>query len=387
VGFTSGLSVDTETILFSSTGRHPYILQGILEYLWDSGSDVNESTIKSASRRFARDRASTFRRWIHDFRREGCAVYETLSHEPIPIQQLRARISKEISVDEGLTILSYHGVIDESEPDVPRVGGTIFRDWFRENYKLETNLNHGIQDTAGSHAPATTMVDVAEISPIPSLEIAHVLFMDIVSYSTLPMDQQRHLLIDLQKLVSNNSEVSRAQADEQLIRLPTGDGMALVFFRDPESPVRCALELSQMLRAHSEIKLRMGIHSGPVYRVADINANRNVAGGGINMAQRVMDCGDAGHILVSNSVADVLAQLTAWKDLLRDLGDATVKHDLRIRVFNLCTENAGNKERPKKLRASDTRKQIETNLLKRRWPIFVVGAVLIILILMAVFLR
>jgi class 3 adenylate cyclase len=134
-------------------------------------------------------------------------------------------------------------------------------------------------------------------------------------------------------------------------------------------------------------QLRMGIHSGPVYRVADINANRNVAGGGINMAQRVMDCGDGGHILVSNSVADILIQLTEWKDLLRDLGDATVKHDIRIRVFNLCAENVGNKERPKKLRASDKRKRIEANLLKRRWPILVLGAVLIILMLIAVFLR
>jgi class 3 adenylate cyclase len=387
VGFTSGLSVDTETILFSCTGRHPYILQGMLEYLWDCGSDVNENTIKSASRRFARDRASTFRRWIYDFRREGCAVYDTLSHESVSIKQLRARISRALSVDDGLTTLSYHGVIDESDPELPRVGSTIFRDWFQENYKLENDPPDGIEEAATPHSLAATMIDVSGSRPISSLEIAHVLFMDIVSYSTMPMDEQRRMLSNLQELVRNNSEFAHAQAEDQLIRLPTGDGMALVFFHDPVSPVRCALELSRVLRGHPEIKLRMGIHSGPVYRVADINANRNVAGGGINIAQRVMDCGDSGHILVSSSVADVLVQLTEWKDSLQDLGDAVVKHGVRIRVFNMCTENAGNEERPQKLRANIKRKRIQGNLAKRRWPIFVLGAVLIIVILLVIFLR
>src|SRR6204780_2530288 len=124
---------------------------------------------------------------------------------------------------------------------------------------------------------------------IRTLEIAHVLFTDIVGYSKLPMDEQESLLMQLQDAVRHTPEFARAEASEELIRLPTGDGMALVFFRDPEAPVRCALELSRILRSYPEIKLRMGIHSGPVYRVADINANRNVAGGGINIAQRVMD--------------------------------------------------------------------------------------------------
>lgn len=386
-GFTSGLPLDTETMLFSCTGRHPYILQGILEYLWDCGSDVNENAIKSASRRFARDRASTFRRWIHDFRRDGCAVYETLSHESTSIKQLRARISRALSVDDGLTALSYHGVIDESDPEVPRVGSTIFRDWFRENYKLETDLDSSNEQAATHHSLAATTIDKPESRSISFLEIAHVLFMDIVSYSTMPMDLQRRLISDLQELVRNNSEFARAQAEDQLIRLPTGDGMALVFFRDPESPVRCALELSRTLRVHPELNLRMGIHSGPVYRVADINANRNVAGGGINIAQRVMDCGDSGHILVSSSVADVLVQLTEWKDSLQDLGDATVKHGIHIRVFNLCTENAGNEERPKRLDANVKREPIQTSVSKRRWPILILGAILVIATLLVIFLR
>ena len=126
--------------------------------------------------------------------------------------------------------------------------------------------------------------------------------------------------------------------------------MALVFFRDPEAPVRCALELSQALREHPEIKLRMGIHTGPVYRVADINANLNVAGGGINVAQRVMDCGDLGHILVSKTTADVLKEVGGWKESLKDLGELKVKHGLRLHLYELSEKQAGRQERPKKLR-------------------------------------
>jgi serine/threonine protein kinase/tetratricopeptide (TPR) repeat protein len=199
-------------------------------------------------------------------------------------------------------------------------------------------------------------VSVPPASPPPpesgsshSLEIAHILFTDIVAYSRLPMDQQEQVLRRLQKTVRGTAEFARAQASDQLIRLPTGDGMALVFFGDPEAPVRCALELGRYLRGDPEIKLRMGIHTGPVYRVTDINANRNVAGGGINIAQRVMDCGDAGHILVSSSVAEVLSQVSTWKNALHDLGEAEVKHGIRVHVYNLCTDDAGNPELPQKL--------------------------------------
>jgi class 3 adenylate cyclase len=171
--------------------------------------------------------------------------------------------------------------------------------------------------------------------------MAHVLFMDIVAYSARHMDRQQQLLHDLQEAVRNTSAFNRAQAEDQLIRLPTGDGMALVFFRDPEAPVRCALELTKILRDHAEIKLRMGIHTGPVYRVADINANRNVAGGGINIAQRVMDCGDAGHILVSSAEAEVLGQVSAWCSMLHDLGEVEVKHGVRRTLARCSTSRLG----------------------------------------------
>jgi serine/threonine protein kinase len=184
-----------------------------------------------------------------------------------------------------------------------------------------------------------------------TLEMAHVLFMDIVSYSRMPMDQQEESLRHLQDKVRGTAEFTRAQASNQLIRLPTRDGMALVFFDDPEAPVRCAFELGRALRQEASFQLRMGIHTGPVYRVADINANRNVAGGGINIAQRVMDCGDAGHILGSGTVAEVLSQVSTWNTTLHDLGEVEVKHGLRIHVYNLYTDEVGNKELPKKISA------------------------------------
>ena len=199
--------------------------------------------------------------------------------------------------------------------------------------------------TSPAQGPGTT----------PSLEVAHVLFMDIVAYSRLPMEQQHKLVELLQETVRNSTSFAEARHKHRLISLPTGDGMALAFFGDPEAPVRCALELARTLREHPELKLRMGIHSGPVYRVADINAKYNVEGGGINMAQRVMDCGDEGHILVSAVMAEMLGQLEKWQGCIHDLGEAEVKHGVRVRVYNLHTEEAGNPALPTKLKGVTSR--------------------------------
>jgi serine/threonine protein kinase len=221
----------------------------------------------------------------------------------------------------------------------------------RKRQQSATELLLELEALSPSGAERNSALSV-EQSQAPPLEIAHVLFMDIVAYSTLPMDQQRHSLRELQNTVSKTSEFIRAKSTDQLISLPTGDGMALVFFGDSQYPVRCALELSRALRNNSAIALRMGIHTGPVYRVADINAARNVAGGGINMAQRVMDCGDAGHILLSKTVVDVLGQLSCWDCSLHDLGETEVKHGVRVRLFNFYTEDVGNPKIPSKLRAA-----------------------------------
>ena len=182
-------------------------------------------------------------------------------------------------------------------------------------------------------------------------EIGHVLFIDIVGYSKLLINEQTELLEHLKEMVRGSEEVRAAEAEEKLIRLATGDGMALVFRTSPNSPAQCALELSQADKEHPELQLRMGIHSGPINEIADVNERVNVTGGGINMAQRVMDCGDAGHILLSKRVAEDLAQYRHWKPLVHDLGDAEVKHGVRMGLFNLYTDDLGNPTVPSKLQA------------------------------------
>jgi TolB-like protein/class 3 adenylate cyclase/Tfp pilus assembly protein PilF len=187
-----------------------------------------------------------------------------------------------------------------------------------------------------------------EIKKEIELEIAHVLFIDIVGYSKLLIDEQRDYLHTLNEVVRETDSFRAAEAAGKLTRLPTGDGMALVFATTPDAPVSCALQVSRALRSHPELRVRMGIHSGPVSGITDVNDRSNVAGAGINLAQRVMDCGDAGHILLSKHVADDLEQYRQWRSHLHDLGECKVKHDVRVHVVNLYTDELGNREVPEK---------------------------------------
>jgi TolB-like protein/class 3 adenylate cyclase/Flp pilus assembly protein TadD len=182
------------------------------------------------------------------------------------------------------------------------------------------------------------------------LEIAHVLFMDIVGYSKLLIDEQSEALQELNEIVRRTEAVRAAEEAGQLIFLPTGDGMALVFTGSVEDPVECALQISQALREQPSLPVRTGIHSGPVHHVADVNQRENIAGAGINIAQRVMDCGDAGHILVSKRVADDLSQYRRWQPYLHELGDLEVKHGLVVSVVNLYDDVVGNSEPPAKFK-------------------------------------
>ena len=181
-----------------------------------------------------------------------------------------------------------------------------------------------------------------------TLEIAHLLFIDVVSYSKLLVNEQIELMQQLNRIVRTTQCLRDAEANEKMIRLPTGDGMVLIFFRSPEQPVHCALEISAALRDCPQIQVRMGIHSGPVNQVSDVNDQINVAGAGINIGQRVMDCGDAGHILLSKHVAEDLAQYRHWQPYLHDLGECEVKHGLRLQVVNLHKEGLGNSATPAK---------------------------------------
>src|SRR5213595_1556744 len=181
------------------------------------------------------------------------------------------------------------------------------------------------------------------------LEIAHVLFIDIVGYSKLRTIEQSAHIEELRKIVRGTDQFRTAEAEGKLLRLPTGDGGALVF-RNLEAPVLCAVEIANALRDHPELRVRMGIHSGPVNEVTDLNEQANIAGAGINIAQRVLDCGDAGHILVSKHVADDLVQYRHWQPYLHDLGECEVKHGLRLHLFNLFKDGVGNAARPEKFK-------------------------------------
>jgi TolB-like protein/Tfp pilus assembly protein PilF len=189
-----------------------------------------------------------------------------------------------------------------------------------------------------------------EIKKEIELEIAHVLFIDIVGYSKLLIDQQRDYLHTLNEVVRETDSFRAAEAAGKLTRLPTGDGMALVFATTPDAPVSCALQVSKALRSHPELRVRMGIHSGPVSGITDVNDRSNVAGAGINLAQRVMDCGDAGHILLSKHVAEDLEHYPRWRPCLHDLGECEVKHGVRVSLVNFYTDEVGNPAPPEKFK-------------------------------------
>jgi TolB-like protein/Tfp pilus assembly protein PilF len=215
------------------------------------------------------------------------------------------------------------------------------------------------------------------------LEIGHVLFMDLVGYSKLLLDEQREQLQCLTEIVRDTEQVRTAEAADKLIRLPVGDGMALVFFSSPEAPVRCAIEISERLRQYPQLKLRMGIHSGPVNEVQDVNDRANVAGAGINLAQRVMDCGDAGHILLSKRVAEDLAHSRQWRGYLHDLGECAVKHGVPVFIVNLYTDEIGNAQLPEKVKQWQSEQAVQAadqSSTPPRQHVLIAGAVLLIAI-------
>jgi hypothetical protein len=219
------------------------------------------------------------------------------------------------------------------------------------------------------------------------LEIGHVLFIDIVGYSRLLSDAQAEALHELNHLVRETETFREADTAGKLVPLPTGDGMALVFTNSVEAPVECALELSQALRRKPSLPVRMGIHSGPVHQVADVSQRNNIAGAGINIAQRVMDCGDAGHILISKRVADDLAQSRRWQPYLHELGDAEVKHGVVVSVVNLYADVIGNPNLPAKFggRRSVSSKPPEKSQRPSHSPLIYVIVIVALLIPVIIF--
>ena len=228
----------------------------------------------------------------------------------------------------------------------------------------------------------TAAVNVNSVAPESEnnlrLEIGHVLFIDLVGYSKLLIEEQRERLGQLTNIVLATSQVAQS-TNEQLVRLPTGDGMALVFRNSSEEPAQCALEIAQALRTHPKIAVRMGVHSGPVSEVTDVSGRSNIAGAGINMAQRVMDCGDAGHILLSRHVAEDLEQYGHWQPHLHDLGDCEVKHGMRLGVVNFYRDDVGNPRLPRRIQALQQRRT------RVRWT-GIAAAILLLAAILAAFL-
>src|SRR5436305_2592090 len=191
----------------------------------------------------------------------------------------------------------------------------------------------------------------AEVKKEIELEIAHVLFLDIVGYSKLSVNEQHGRVDELNGIVRLSEQFQKAEATNRILKIPTGDGMALVFYRSPEEPAQCAFEISRALKDNQRLQVRMGIHSGPISGVVDVNERTNVAGAGINLAQRVMDCGDAGHILLSRHVAEDLAEYERWRPFLHDIGTFELKHGAPVSVSNLYSDEVGNANLPTKLQA------------------------------------
>jgi len=208
-------------------------------------------------------------------------------------------------------------------------------------------------------------------------EIGHVLFVDIVGYSKLLISEQTAQLEALKAIVRGTEQFRLAAAEGKLLRLPTGDGGALVFRTTPEAPVLCAVEIDKELRSHPELKVRMGIHSGPVNEITDLNEQANIAGAGINIAQRVMDCGDAGHILLSRHVAEDLEQYPRWRPYLHELGECEVKHGVRIGLVNFYGDEIGNPKIPQQLQV------LQRHRARTRWAAISTALLLLIGIVVA----
>src|SRR5438552_5081839 len=210
------------------------------------------------------------------------------------------------------------------------------------------------------------------------LEIGHVLFIDIVGYSKLLITEQSDYLQTLKEIVRGTEQFRIAESEGKLLRLPTGDGGALVFRSSSEAPVLCAMEISKALKSYPELRVRMGIHSGPVNEVTDLNEQANIAGAGINLAQRVMDCGDAGHILISRHVANDIDDYPQWRRYLHELGECEVKHGARVGVVNLYSDGVGNPAVPKKF------KRLRTLRARMQWGLVAAAVVLVAVIVAAV---
>jgi serine/threonine protein kinase/TolB-like protein/Tfp pilus assembly protein PilF len=279
----------------------------------------------------------------------GEAMHSILETEPPPLTRYVTQIPAELQHIIGKTLRKDRAERYQSAHALLEALQSLRR---RIEFKAELERSHGSlgrTDMSG------------EVKKEIQLEIAHVLFIDIVGYSKLSMDDQHAAIEELNQVVGASEQFQRAEAVGRLIKIPTGDGIALVFYISPEAPVQCAVEISRALKGHPRLQLRMGIHSGPVSGVVDVNKRANLAGTGLNIAQRVMDCGDAGHILLSKHVAEDLGEYEKWRPRLHDLGLFEAKHGVRVSVVNLYDDQFGNAKLPRKFET------LQKRLTRLRW--------------------
>src|SRR5262249_40830660 len=268
------------------------------------------------------------------------------------------------------------GLVEDKDPDAGRTPMLPEKHSSRAARLLPSairSIDHA-KDIVSAYKRRESQKTLSEIKPDFPLEIAHILLIDVVGYSKLLVNEEIELLQELNRIVRSTKCFRAAESAGKLTRVPTGDGMALLFFRSPEEPAQCALEISLALKDYPHIQLRMGVHSGPVSQVIDVNDRTNIAGAGINVAQRVMDCGDAGHILLSKHLADDLAESRHWRPHLHDLGECEAKYGLRLHLVNLYKDNLGNPQLPEKLKRGRRWKRAATTtvrpIIAPRWPNF-----------------
>ena len=282
-----------------------------------------------------------------------------IAHPPAELQQI---ISKTLRKDRRQRYPSARELLEALKD-------------LRRRLEVEAELE---RSTAAAQAELQM---AAETAKQMALEIGHVLFVDIVSYSQLSINEQHAAIAELAQTVRSTEQFRKAEAADRLIKIATGDGMALVFYTSPEAPVRCAMEISRALKQHPRLHIRMGIHSGPVSSVTDVTGHTNLAGAGLNLAQRVMECGDAGHILLSKHVAEDMSEFEQWRPLLHDLGTCEVKHGLRIPVVNLWSDDVGNREAPQKFRA--LRKRTRVRWAEAAAALLIFGAIVAAFVLVS----
>ncbi|HYY57631.1 MAG TPA: protein kinase, partial [Pyrinomonadaceae bacterium] len=347
-----GLKVDARTDIFSLGVVLYEMITGEAPFGGDTPSDVIVSILAQEPRpltRYMADASPEVQRILAlALAKDREQRYQSVKEMTADLRRVKQRLEFETEMGRATEMV---------EPSPAFMNQTLPH---KQEQDIQTKIE-SVKRDARSTADTALVASGNDSTP----EVAHVLFMDLVGYSKNASGRQREMLQQLNLIVRSTDDFRRAQGANQLISRASGDGMALAFFGDPEAPVRCAIQIGRALFDHPDIELRMGIHSGIVFRDINIAGEKDVTGRGINYAQRVMDCGDAGHILLSKEMAEVLCELGQWEQHLQDLGEAEVKHGALVHIYNLYTDEVGNPETPQKLAEARKKGMRQTGKIRK----------------------